>query len=389
MKFFGKIKDNLNIVKHNIISNHLESIIWLVNILPNRAGFSILKDKISAPFWIIHTTLLLYVYGVGSVVYQIQFAQGAGDFIKSYVNISILVLTANSSYWFVMKRPLLLAVLGQVNLNDKLARATDLLRKKHEKLLSIIKKILYSFYGFNLLDAFFIYLPHRLDVSNDYYSMTQCYGLEPLTASPNREICLAILFTQELTIMTVVLNYQGLLLLIIAHTSAMYEMLSAEMLAFDVYDESLESQLLVRQRLPSLIRRHALTLSVIKNIKALYSMPFGVNFGSNAVCICLFFYLPLYEWITFAPVLIYCFLVFFLYCFLCQKLVNSSEIFVDAIYSCGWEKFALKEKKMIYVMLLVAHKRIEILAADIIPVNIYTFAKTLQAIFKFITVVKF
>ncbi|XP_026494833.2 odorant receptor 10a-like [Vanessa tameamea] len=219
--------------------------------------------------------------------------------------------------------------------------------------------------------------------------MTQCYGLEPLTASPNREICLAILFTQEITIMTVVLNYQGLLLFIIAHTSAMYEMLSAEMLAFDEYDENLESQILVRQRLPSLIRRHALTLSIIKNIKALYSMPFGVNFGSNAVCICLFFYLPLYEWITFAPVLIYCFLVFFLYCFLCQRLINSSEMFVDAIYSCGWEKFALKEKKMLYVMLLVAHKPIEILAADIIPVNIYTFAKILQAIFKFLTVVKF
>ncbi|XP_050345743.1 odorant receptor 10a-like [Nymphalis io] len=389
MKYFDKFGDFLKNIKDNLNSNHLESIIWLVNIFPNRAGFSILKEKVSAPFWIVHLSLLVYVYGVGSVVYQMQFAQGAGDFVKSYVNISILILTANSSYWFLMKRRLLLTVLEQVNLNDKLSRATDFLRKKHEKLLSTIKKILFTFYGFNLFDALFIYLPHRIDVSNDYYSMTLCYGLEPLTSSPNREICLAILFTQEITIMTVVLNYQGLLLFIIAHTSAMYEMLSAEMLVFDENNDNMENQLPVRQRLPSLIRRHALTLSIIKNIKALYSMPFGVNFGSNAVCICLFFYLPLYAWITFIPVLVYCFLVFFLYCFLCQRLINSSEMFANAVYSCGWEKFALKEKKMIYVMLMVAHKPIELLAADIIPVNIYTFAKTLQAIFKFITVVKF
>lgn len=189
--------------------------------------------------------------------------------------------------------------------------------------------------------------------------------------------------------MTVVLNYQALLLFFIAHTAAMYQMLSAEMLAFGEIENMEEVNVLVQNQLPILIERHALTLEIIENLKALYSMPIGVNFGSNAVCMCLFFYLSLREWVTFSPVLIYCFLVFFLYCFLCQRLINAAEAFENAIYSCGWEKFAIKEKKTIYVMLLQAQKPISLLAADIIPVNIYTFASTIRAMYQFITVVKF
>ncbi|XP_045445905.1 uncharacterized protein LOC123653984 [Melitaea cinxia] len=388
MMLLDYLKDSFKQVKHNIKSNDLESIIWLVNLVPSRAGFSIVGDKISAPFWIVHLSLLFYVYAVGNYVYLTRFAEGAVDSIKSFVNISLFTLILNNSYWFLMKKPLLKTVLEQVSLNDSLSREKEFMRKKHEKLLYVIKKILFIFYGSNLIDACFIYLPHRVNVTDDYYSMTPCVGLEPLTTTPNREICLVILCAQEICIMTVVLNYQALLLFIIAHTAAMYEMLSAEILIFDEYDNTPESYAAVKERLPILIQRHSLTLNIIKNIKALYSMPIGVNFGSNAVCICLFFYVPFDEWVTLTPILIYCFLVFFLYCFLCQRLINGAELFENAIYSCGWEKFSMKEKKMIFVMLMQAQRAVTLLAADIIPVNIYTFATTLQAMYKFVTVVK-
>ncbi|XP_038215663.1 odorant receptor 30a-like [Zerene cesonia] len=389
MGLFRCLKEGFLDTKSRLYGNRVDNLIWLVNVVPKLAGFSLYKDKIFAPFWIVHLSLLFYVYGVGSVVYQAKYAEGAGDFIKSYVNISILALTVNNSYWFIMKRPLLKTVLKQVNENDTLTRETLCLTKKYEKLLSVVKIIVFIFYGFNLVDAFFIYLPHRVDVTNDYYSMTPCVGLEPLTASPNREVCLTILCAQEFCIMTVVLNYQALLLFLIAHTAVMYQMLSEEMYLMDIpeYDQSHND--LVKQKLPGLVARHALTVDITNNLKSLYSVPLGVNFGSNAVCISLFFYLPLQEWVKFAPILIYCFLVFFLYCYLGQKLINASESFERSVYACGWEKFDLKEKKIVYVLLLEAQKPIQLLAADIIPVNIYTFATTLQAMFKFVTVVKF
>lgn len=187
--------------------------------------------------------------------------------------------------------------------------------------------------------------------------------------------------------MTVVLNYQALLLFLIAHTAAMYQMLSYEMR--NINENIDNNKDLAKETLPSLIGRHALTLDVINKLKSLYSVPIGVNFGSNAVCISLFFYLPLQEWLQFLPILVYCFLVFFLYCFLCQRLINSSEVFERSVYCCGWEKFDLREKKLVFVMLRQSQKPVELLAADIIPVNIYTFATTLQAMFKFVTVVKF
>lgn len=188
--------------------------------------------------------------------------------------------------------------------------------------------------------------------------------------------------------MTVVLSFQALLLLLIAHTAVMYQMLSLEMMALNESEHVSDTKELAREILPSLVRRHSLTLDVIEKLKSLYTAPIGVNFGSNAVCISLFFYLPLQEWLQFMPILLYCFLVFFLYCFLGQRLINASEEFERSVYCCGWENFSLKEKKMVYVMLRQAQKPIQLLAADIIPVNIYTFATTLQAMFKFITVVK-
>lgn len=210
-----------------------------------------------------------------------------------------------------------------------------------------------------------------------------------MTAFPNRQICSTLLCIQECTIMVAVLNYQALMLFLIAHTATMYHLLAEELMLFSVFTDLEENQALVKQRLPTLICRHSLILSICEKLKSLYSFPLGVDFGSNAVCMSLFFYLPLQEYLKYIPILVYCFVSFFLYCFLCQKLMNASEIFERAIYSCGWENFSIKEKKMIYVMLRQAQKPVIILAADIIPVNMYTFAQTLQAMFKFVTVVKF
>ncbi|XP_022819948.1 uncharacterized protein LOC111351948 [Spodoptera litura] len=386
MNLVNDLKKLVLYMKRRIQENSYDSILWLVDIVPKISGFSYRKDKVSPWFWYIHMFLLFYVYAVGNFWYQWKFAHGAGDFIKSYVNISIIVIIGNNSVWFVKQRPLLRTVLKKIEQSDELSRRSSFLMRKHEKLMKIVKRIVLIFYGFNYIDAFFIYFPHRVDLRNNY-SMTPCVGLQPLTASPNREICMTILTLQEFTINIVALNYQALLLFLIAHTAAMYQMMAYEMMALNDYKKENLGQ--VNKKLSSLIERHCLTLDVVDNLRSLYSVPLGVNFGSNAVCISLFFYLPLRECLQFMPVFVYCSLVFFLYCFLCQRLINSAEVFARAVYCCGWENFGLKEKRLVFVMLRQSQKPVELLAADIIPVNIYTFATTLQAMFKFVTVVKF
>ncbi|XP_013146147.1 PREDICTED: odorant receptor 67a-like, partial [Papilio polytes] len=336
-----------------------------------------------AAFWALHFVLLLYIYGLGCLVYQIKFASGPGDFIKSYVNVSIFTLTATSSGWFLMKWPFCKNVLKKVLKNDELSRQSEFIKKRHTKLLSVIKKMLLIFYISNMMNVFFIYMPNRADLQNDNYSMTQCVGLEPLSTSPNREVCQTIILTLELSLVTIVLNYQALLLLLIAHTTSMYQLMADEMTALN------EDNVNVKEKLPTMIIRHSMTMGTVDDLKFLYSVPIGIHFGSNAVCICLFFYLPLQDWITFIPVLMYCFLVYFLYCFLCQRLINASEEFERAVYCCGWEKFDLNEMRLTYMMLMQAQKPIELLAAGIVPINIYTFATSMQAMFKFVTVVKF
>lgn len=213
-------------------------------------------------------------------------------------------------------------------------------------------------------------------------------GLEPLTSSPNREICKAFLGLQEMTIVSVVLNYQTMMLLLVAHTSLMYQILSDEIMTFNEELDDRRNYGKVHETLSVIIYRHALILEITEDLKGLYNMPMGVNFGSNAVCMCFFFFLTFEEYLGFMPVVVYCFLVFFLYCFLCQRLTNAADVFARAVYSCGWEKMNVKEQKAIYIMLLQAQRPVELLAADLIPVNMYTFGSTIQAIYKFTTVVK-
>lgn len=207
-----------------------------------------------------------------------------------------------------------------------------------------------------------------------------------LTYSPNKEICLVILLLTEISIMTVCLNFQALLVILIVHATAIYQTLAEEMLQLDRDDvQSIQ----VKEMLSHIIKRHTVILDVTNDIKSLYSIPIGTNFGSNAICICFFFCLPIQELLGFIPILLYCVLVFFLYCFLCQNLLNAAEFFERSVYGCGWEKFDLKEQKLVYVMLLQAQRKVEILAADIVPVNICTFATTCQFMFKLVTVIKF
>ncbi|KAL4714531.1 hypothetical protein ACJJTC_006577 [Scirpophaga incertulas] len=388
MNIYHNVSDRAKKVEMRLRQNSFASLLDFVNFVPKLLGFPLMKDKIFAPFWIMHLCLLLYVYVTGTLVYLINFAHSAGDFIKSYVNISLFIFVVNDSYWFLSNKQLLKATLQEINLSDQLATINPIFRKKHERLVLRIKLILFLFYGFNMTNAFFIYVPHRINVQNNY-AMTPCYGMEPITSSPKKEICQTILFFQEFNIVTIVLSYQSLLLFVIAHTTLLFQLLSDDIMTLNNYDKTAHfNNPLANELLPVLIRRHTILLGVINKLKALYSGPIGVDFASDAVCISLFFYLPLQEWLQFMPLLTYCFLAFFLYCFLCQRLTNSAELFERSVYACGWENFGVKEKRAVFIILRQAQQPVEILAANIIPVNISTFATTLQAMFKFVTVIK-
>nr|AST36268.1 putative odorant receptor OR37 [Hedya nubiferana] len=388
MECFGSIQEAVRRVRLRLRADTFDGLVWLVNITPSIAGFDITRKRIAKPFWILHLSLLTYVYGVGSFVYQAKHAEVASDFIKSFVNVSILVLTANNSYWWLMQRDLLQKVLRKAKESDNCTINAGLCVDKHKRLLYLIKCILISFYGFNLGNEFTTYLPKRADLNESTFSMTPCVGIEPLTTSPKREICIALVSIQELTIVIVVLNFQTTMVLLIAHTSAMYLLLSDEIITLNTLLTDPSKYDLVKERLADILYRHALTLDITSDLRALYNMPMGINFGSNAVCICFFFFLSLEEYLNFMPIMTYCFFVFFLYCFLGQRLTNAAEVFSCAVYSCGWEMMNMKEQRAIFTMLVQSQKEVDLLAADLIPVNMRTFASTCQAIYKFTTVVK-
>nr|AST36398.1 putative odorant receptor OR37 [Cydia nigricana] len=388
MECFSRAQNGFQRLKKLLRENSFDNLVSIVMVMPSMVGFEITRKKISVPFWIIHISLLIYVYGMGSLVYQVQHARVASDFIKSFVNVSILVLTANNSYWWLTHRDLLRSVLSKANESDKRTIQAGLFVDKHKHSLHMIKRILFIFYFINLTNEFTSYLPKRADLNEKTFSMTPCVGLKPLTSFPQREICIALTSLQELTIVAVVLNFQTTMLLLIAHTSATYQLLSDEIMTFNTLLTNPSNYDSVKDKLGVIIKRHILILDITNDIRVLYSIPMGINFGSNAVCMCFFFFLEPEEYFNFMPIAMYCFVVFFLYCFLGQRLTNAAEVFSRAVYSCGWEMMGIKEQRSIFIMLLQSQKDVDLLAADLIPVNMRTFASTSQGIYKFATVFK-
>ncbi|XP_063620652.1 uncharacterized protein LOC134793059 [Cydia splendana] len=434
--------DRLRRIKKRLLENSFDNLVWLVMVGPSLVGYQISRKKIFVPFWIIHLSLLAYVYGVGTVVYQATHAQRASDFIKSYVNVSLFVLVANNSYWWIKERPPYTSQAASVGGDSELAvdesssdfeadddeadddeapqgledivassistSQTDLLRsvlkkakesdtktiqaglfvEKYERSLSLIKRILLVFYTVNTINEFTTYLPRRTDMNADTFSMTPCVGIEPLTSFPQREICIALISIQEITILNTTHSFQTVMLLLLAHTSVMYRLLSDEITTFSTLLTDPRNYDFVKGRLPVIIYRHVLILDITKDLRALYSIPMGINFGSNAVCLCFFFFLEPAEYLSFMPIVVYCFIVFSLYCFLGQRLTDGAEMFSQAVYNSGWEMMHTKERRAIVFMLLQSQKEVDLLAADLIPVNMSTFATTCQAIYQFATVFK-
>lgn len=203
---------------------------------------------------------------------------------------------------------------------------------------------------------------------------------------PYKPICKLILLMDELSIAITTLCYPALTVFSIAHTAFMFNLLTQDMLSLNSYSYLEERKLFVKSNLPKLIRRHALLLDVFKNLKSLYSVPIAVDMSSNVLCVGLYFYMSSNDFFNYSSVLIYCFLTFFSYCMLGQYITDASERFERAVYSCGWENFDSREKKLIYLTLIQAQKPVVLLAGDVTPLNMYTFTSTLQFVYKFLAI---
>nr|AII01094.1 odorant receptor [Dendrolimus kikuchii] len=379
------------ILKRLMKEDTCATLISILNFLPTIAGFSLQREKYDVKFWIIHTFLYSYVHIVGTVVYQMYDADGFIDSINSFFNISLCILICNCSWWLLYKREDLKELLYYVQQNDDLVRDSGRFLDKQIKLLHKIKLIILACYVFHFVDAVIIYIPSRIMNINDF-SIATCVGLQPLTVSPNREICMAILAAQELTAVLAVSSYDAILLFLFCHITATFQLLNEDMIDFnhlaDEYEANSEIESEVDARLKSLIIRHSFTLSTVKKLQGIYSTAVGIGFGLDAISMCLFFVLPIDVCLNFAPLIYHSFFVFFLYCYQGQRLTTASERFEMSVYCCGWEKIQVKHQKSILLMLMKAQKPVIIYAAGVVPIRLYTFASTMQSIYKFVAVFK-
>nr|XP_021206373.1 olfactory receptor 55 isoform X1 [Bombyx mori] len=308
--------------------------------------------------------------------------------MKSYLNLSLILVIVNNSWWFLSKRSLLNTVLKKIHLIEDLSCESEHALAKYRRVFKIVTHLLLASYVlFYFMEIYFMFLFRNYDLLEDY-SLAPCVGLELLSSSPNSEICLIIVLIHEFISTTVMMSFAALFLVLIAHTAVMFLVLAEDMTKLTDLINLADHRKIIRESLRSLINRHSLLLQIVYELRLLYSVPVGINFISNAMSILVLLCLPIHEWPSFLHIIGYCFFAFFLYCFLGQNVINASEKFINAVYCCGWEHFGVAEKKLVHVMLRQAQKPVEIIALGMISVNMNTYVEALQLIYKFVTVLK-
>nr|WCC57669.1 odorant receptor 19 [Papilio xuthus] len=369
-------------IKSKFRENSFQNIIWWINLFPRVFGFSYFSSKVIGPFWIFLLSCSLYLDIIGFVTFHMFYADGLIDMLNSYFNISLFVFTYNTGRWMIFERKGLRKVLELAERNNNMAMQYENSAPKHTALIKSMKILVIICYFFHLINDFIVFTPQRVSKIEDF-SATSCAGMEPLKKSPNREICTTFFVLQAILGICITASYDATFLFIFAHTAAMFEILEEETMSLN--DGEVTT---VAERINNIVYRHSLILHTVKEIQEIYSVTIGVSFGLEAISMCIFFVLPLNLAFNFSPIIVHGMFVFFLYCYQGQKITTAAERFQNAVYFCGWENFSIKEQKMILIMLIQSQKPVLLKAGSVVPVCIYTFACTMQSIYKFVTAFK-
>nr|WCC57535.1 odorant receptor 18 [Papilio memnon] len=378
-------------IKTKLSDSSFENLIWLINLVPTMLGFSYFDVKIKALFWIFLLLSTFYINIVGTVVYQKYHAAGLVDTLNSYFNVLMFIMTYNYCRWFLFERKSLINLLELAHKNNDMAMVCENSASKIKEIIKYIKNLIIIWYSFHLINGVFVFIPKRISEMDDC-SLSSCVGLKPMSEHPNREVCMVILTAHALFCITTTACYDATFLFLFAHTAAMFEILKEETISLNDFetstDDSLGDMRTVTERLRNLINRHSLILHTVKKIQDIYSTAVGISLGLEAISMCLFFVLPLEAVLNLVPIIIHGLSMFFLYCYQGQKITTAAEGFEMAVYCCGWEKFGIKEQKMILIMLRQSQKPVILKAASEAPICIYSFAYTMQSIYKLVTAFK-
>ncbi|XP_013145977.1 PREDICTED: odorant receptor 10a-like [Papilio polytes] len=376
------MKDLMKQIKIKFEENSFQNIVWWINLFPRVFGFSYFTGKVVGPFWIFLLSCTFYLDFVGFVSFHMFHADGIIDMLNSCFSISLLVIIYNTGRWMIFERNGLRKVLELAKKNNNMAMQFESTIPKHTSLIKSMKNLVIVCYFFHFINDFIVFTPQRLSKIGDF-SVTSCVGMEPLKNSPNREICTTFFILQAIFGIGVTASYDATFLFIFAHTAAMFEILQEETMSLN--DQEITT---VAGMIKNLVHRHSLILHTVKEIQNIYSVTIGVSFGLEAISMCIFFVLPLNLAFNFTPIILHGFFVFFLYCYQGQKITTAAERFQTAVYFCGWENFKIKEQKMVLIMLRQSQMPVVLKAGSLVPVCIYTFASTLQSIYKFVTAFK-
>ncbi|XP_047535754.1 uncharacterized protein LOC125070098 [Vanessa atalanta] len=284
------------------------------------------------------------------------------------------------------------------------SRLYDNLQKS---LLKIKKRVMLTWSFFVTLAIAYAALPLLLPGRHFPEDLFVIYGLEPMIETPNYEIVL----TSELLIV-LVCNYtladvSAFIIIVIGYIEAQMIALSGEMLnvwddAEKHYNNTNQSILMVSKtqkdylrtkiinehvadHLKQIITFHTTNINLLNDFESLFRVTMAVEFGLIIIGIVAVLLGRVENTFMELP---YTFIQLFVSCLIGQKMINASNVFENAVYSCKWENFDNSNMKIVLFILQNAQKPLKLTAGGLTTLDFVCLMSVVKSTFSFYTTLK-
>nr|AXF48794.1 odorant receptors OR49.2 [Lobesia botrana] len=208
------------------------------------------------------------------------------------------------------------------------------------------------------------------------------FGLQLILGTSNYLLALVFIFTSVAFICYTVSNITGLLIITTGYSEARMLALSAEMCQlwndarlhydknFNVdYTKNSKDKLAfkemnkyIKMRLKRIVQSHATNINLVKKIEDIFREAIATEFALLAVALICDLLGGLEQTYIILP---FALMQVSMDCYIGQKLMEASEIFEAAVYSCNWEEFDAPNMKSVLMILKMSQKTLTLSAGGV------------------------
>ncbi|XP_046969736.1 uncharacterized protein LOC124537067 [Vanessa cardui] len=360
---------------------------------------------------IVTAVCFIYIYIFSMFWFVFIRCRQTGDFTAAAVVFSLGTVSETCITKFIFmtiyKKSVQDIVQRYLECDRKVTPGSRLYDNLQKSLLKIKKRVMLTWTFFVTLAISYAALPLVLPGRHFPEDLFVVYGLEPMFETPNYEIILIAELLIVLVCNYTLADVSAFIIIVIGYIEAQMLALSGEILsvwddAEKHYNDTDQSILMISKtqkdylrtkiinehvadHLKQIITFHTTNINLLNDFERLFRVTMAVEFGLIIIGIVAVLLGRVENTFMELP---YTFIQLFVSCLIGQKMINASNVFENAVYSCKWENFDNSNMKIVLFILKNAQKPLKLTAGGLTTLDFVCLMSVVKSTFSFYTTLK-